>query len=374
MQYLDKENIRVAEGSEVSTYTEGDAIIYSIIMKEVTTQNELQAAINMGSEYVKLANDISLSSNIRIDDNKNVTIDLNGKRISADSINPYATVDAFLVTNNSVVTFVGEGEVYGGAGSNSNCAISALSGSTVNIYGGHYETGFLYGGEEGSCVVFCKGGSVFNIYGGTFKAAGTYDNINFTLNLTEGEGTGYNLYGGTFYNYDPSTHPLFSAHINIPSNYKVVKEVVGSDTLYSVVLISNTYTFSDYVAGVKYADNEVHKLDDIITIITTDCDFADVLCMYSSTRYNGYAIIESEYHVSNISFNAAYASGYSKDFVNIYVSNDGETWILDGSVEVTATKYNDYSYELTSISKYIKLDVEGANQIRFASILFTFEH
>ena len=68
-----------------------------------------------------------------------------------------------------------------------------------------------------------------------------------------------------------------------------------------------TYTFSEYPAGTQYAKNEEHKLDDNITIVTTDSHFTSELRLYSSTTNNGYAIIKStksSVKITKISVNA----------------------------------------------------------------------
>ncbi len=129
-----------------------------------------------------------------------------------------------------------------------------------------------------------------------------------------------------------------------------------------------TYTFADYTAGTQYADNEVHKLDDYITVTTTDAHFTSELRLYSSSTYNGYAIITSTHAISKITFNA----GYKVDTLNVYVSNDdGATWELASGISVTSTSYKDYSISLDGAT-CIKLDVANTNQIRIKYMTVTF--
>ena len=56
---------------------------------------------------------------------------------------------------------------------------------------------------------------------------------------------------------------------------------------------SKTYVISNFSAGTQYAKNEVHKLDDFLTITTTECHFTSELRMYSSSSHNGFAILTS---------------------------------------------------------------------------------
>jgi len=130
------------------------------------------------------------------------------------------------------------------------------------------------------------------------------------------------------------------------------------------------YTFSSYTAGTQYAENEVHKLDDIITITTTDCHFTTQLRIYSSASNNGYAIISSTKGISAVAFNM----GYKKDTLNVYgLTNEADEGVLIGGIATTTTDYKDYSLDFGGKNyKYLKLDVEGSNQIRIATMTLTF--
>ncbi len=129
-----------------------------------------------------------------------------------------------------------------------------------------------------------------------------------------------------------------------------------------------TYTFSNYAAGTQYANNENHQLDDNVRITTFDCHFTTQLRIYSSSTHNGYAIIESSFAISTFAMNA----GNKEDTVVIYGSNDGNTWTEVGRITTTTTEYKDYSCVLTGSYNYLKLDVEGSNQVRIASMTLTF--
>ena len=129
-----------------------------------------------------------------------------------------------------------------------------------------------------------------------------------------------------------------------------------------------TYTFSNYAAGTQYAAGEVHKLDEYVTVTTTESHFTSELRLYSSSTHNGYAIFETAAAVKGISFNA----GYKVDTLNVYGSTDGETWVLIEGISITSTSYNDYTVNVPADSAYtfIKLDVAGTQQVRIKSITF----
>ena len=134
--------------------------------------------------------------------------------------------------------------------------------------------------------------------------------------------------------------------------------------------VTTTYTFSNYTAGTQYADNETHKLDDVLTIATTECHFTSELRIYSSSTHNGYVIgTLSKGTIKSLGFNA----GNKVDTLNVYGSTDGTTWTLVSAVSITSTSYKDYSVEFGSTNyKYFKLDVEGANQVRLKTLTLTY--
>ena len=130
---------------------------------------------------------------------------------------------------------------------------------------------------------------------------------------------------------------------------------------------SKVYTFSDYTAGTQYASNEEHILDSDTVIVTTKCHFTSELRIYSSSTYNGYAIVKSTNPIALVGVNA----GDNKDVIIIYGSNDnGVTWTEAARIS-TESEYADYAVELNGSYNWIKLDVEGANQVRIKKLTLT---
>ena len=143
-----------------------------------------------------------------------------------------------------------------------------------------------------------------------------------------------------------------------------VKQVVNA--------ASTKYTFASYAAGTQYADAEKHVLDDKITITTTDCHFTSELRIYSSSTYNGFAVIQNTSlteKVTGFTFNC----GNKVDVLNVLVSNDGVNWSDGETISVTSTSYNDYSISFTEDYSFFKLDVEGTQQIRIKYMTVVFE-
>lgn len=135
-------------------------------------------------------------------------------------------------------------------------------------------------------------------------------------------------------------------------------------------LITVNVTFSEYAAGTQYAENEEHRINNDLTIYTTQCHFTSELRIYSSETHNGYVVSNMlPGSISTMSFNA----GYKTDVLNVYGSDDGSTWTLVKELNTT-TSYEDYIVDFESTTyKYFKLDVEGTNQIRLKSMSVTYK-
>ena len=148
----------------------------------------------------------------------------------------------------------------------------------------------------------------------------------------------------------------------------------GGDNNQNIGTITQEYTFNGYTAGTQYASNEKHELDEVVTVTTTDCHFTSELRIYSSTTNNGYAIINvtGAEAITGFAFNA----GYKVDTLNVYGSTNGTDWFLIQAVSITSTSYKDYTIEISSDLEYtfLKLDVNGSNQVRVKSMTLTYTY
>lgn len=127
-----------------------------------------------------------------------------------------------------------------------------------------------------------------------------------------------------------------------------------------------TYIFNNYPRGEQYAQEEVHVLDNDVTVITTECYFNQQLRVYSNTAHDGFFYTNGlPLYIDSLAFNM----GYNVDNVNIYGSTDGNIWTLVGSISVTSTSYANYGLSFGSNNyNYFKFDVAGDQQIRVASM------
>ena len=141
----------------------------------------------------------------------------------------------------------------------------------------------------------------------------------------------------------------------------------GTGTLTTVNI-----TFSDYTAGTQYAEGEVHKINDVLTLYTTQCHFTSELRIYSSSTHDGYVVSnELPGRITEMTFNA----GNKVDVLSVYGSTDGANWTIVGEVSVTFTSYNDYSFSFGDTSyTYFKIDVKGTNQVRLKKMGVTYQN
>ncbi len=128
-----------------------------------------------------------------------------------------------------------------------------------------------------------------------------------------------------------------------------------------------TYTFSEYEGGVQYAENEVHTLDNKVTVTTNFAHFTTQLRLYDSSSYDGTAVIAiTGDTVTSIVLNAG---NKAADLI-VSTSANGTDWSVYQTI-TTTTSYTDYTVDFTTPVQYIKLDASG-NQIRVAYMTLTY--
>ena len=122
------------------------------------------------------------------------------------------------------------------------------------------------------------------------------------------------------------------------------------------------------VSGTQYA-NETKAFGDYVTVSTQNkgCYFNVQLRIYDSSTKDGYAVVQSDGVIKNVTINA----GYSAATLHVYGSTDGVNWTIIQSV-TTKSAYSNYSISVDDSLgyTYLKLDAEGA-QVRVASLNLT---
>ena len=149
------------------------------------------------------------------------TVDLNGHALTTTGSQAVLRVDGDL-------TITGNGTVNASGGSGSGAAVEVTNGGKVTI-----ESGTFIGKAGNSCIY--DGGGTVEIKGGFFQCEGTTADARYVLNQNNGTHGTITVTGGTFVNYDPSTGDDFLGGNFVADGYKVVSEVHGSDTWYTVV-------------------------------------------------------------------------------------------------------------------------------------------
>ncbi len=202
----------------------------------VASAAEMKTALAAGG-IVSVNKDIKTDN---IDDNEAdritisepTTLNLDAKIVSPDNMGNNNTNFCALIVDADTTINAGEN---GGidTGTNGGYGINVRNGATLTINGGSY-----YGG--GTAVQVQKGTVTIN--GGRFAVEPFGDpyGYNFLLNCIDSAykngSANIIVKGGTFVNFDPSNNSAEGAGTNfVAEGYKVVSEVHGSDTWYTVV-------------------------------------------------------------------------------------------------------------------------------------------
>ncbi len=133
-----------------------------------------------------------------------------------------------------------------------------------------------------------------------------------------------------------------------------------------------TYVFENYDPGIQYAKDELHQLDKVLSVTTTDCHFREELRFYYSTNttygaHYGSAVFASTRVIESFSINA----GNKNATFKISGSTDGNSFTPIKELSVKSA-YADYDISIKDLGyKFIKLDVVGA-QLRIKSITMNY--
>ncbi len=129
-----------------------------------------------------------------------------------------------------------------------------------------------------------------------------------------------------------------------------------------------TYIFENYEEGTQYANNEVHKLDDVLTVTTNDAHFRKEIRLYHNDNaqygvHHATAVFQSTKAIKAFSLKA----GGNEDTLKVSGSNDGENWTLVDEISVVSA-YADYNVDMNGAEyTYIKLE-PTAKQIKVVSV------
>ncbi len=195
----------------------------------VSTLGELEAAVNAG-ENVVLKNDLALTSVLTIPSGKEITIDLNGKAVTA-------TGNFVTVEKDSKLT------VTGGTVTSGRYAFNVKGGEVV------VNDGNITAQE---CVYALFGGSKLTVNGGTFTAK---DNAVIATNSSESNGCAITINGG-----------VFNANITSAGYIACGVYVANKDT---VVINRATFNVTDGVGILMRAGNTTVGKDVVINLTNT---------------------------------------------------------------------------------------------------------
>ena len=236
----------------VSELNEKETYEISTNQKAVTKVNgkeypSLQDAINNANgETVTVIEDITLPGSVEI--TGNVTLDLNGNKITADytavpNSEGKTIVEVLLVKDGANVTITGNGIMIANGDGEYVQVISAVDGATVTIENGTFTS-------TGCTAIYATRGATVTIYGGTFTAEEKYEGKYYTLDINEelaqDEWGKITVYGGTFVNFDPANHTNDGAYYTnkLATNTCLKTEASANDDNINYTVVAH-HTFVD---------------------------------------------------------------------------------------------------------------------------------
>lgn len=208
-----------ADGVEPTDGTGSSEVTSAVAKIGDTDYATLQAAVNAANngDTVQLLTDVLQNSEVCI--NKDITLDLNGKKIyNTKDIWADSVVALVNVTNNANVTITGNGEIT--AKENDCYAINLVSG-TLTI-----ENGNIVGNVS---AVQVQAGHLY-IKGGTFSLLQKWNNKRtYLINMIDAaykDGSARaTITGGTFVDYEPSQSTSEHPNANfVPTGYNVTQD------------------------------------------------------------------------------------------------------------------------------------------------------
>ena len=223
----------VADGYMVVAKKQANGDVWYTVVEASAVKETLTAGGEVTVDSDTYTNNSADTVEARLTITVPTTLNLNAKIVTPDDMgNNDTNFCALIVDANTTINATENGGI--DTGTNGGYALNVRNGATLTINGGNY-----YGG--GTAVQVQKGTLIIN--GGTF-ACEPYSNpvygSKYLINCIDAaykDGSAKIIIkGGTFINFDPSDSASENPHGNfVADGYKVISEVHGEDTWYTVV-------------------------------------------------------------------------------------------------------------------------------------------
>ena len=223
----------VADGYMVVAKKQANGDVWYTVVEASAVKETLTAGGEVTVDSDTYTNNSADTVEARLTITVPTTLNLNAKIVTPDDMgNNNKNFCALIVDADTTINATENGGI--DTGTNGGYGINVRNGATLTINGGNY-----YGG--GTAVQVQKGTLIIN--GGTF-ACEPYSNpvygSKYLINCIDAaykDGSAKIIIkGGTFINFDPSDSASENPHGNfVADGYKVISEVHGEDTWYTVV-------------------------------------------------------------------------------------------------------------------------------------------
>lgn len=296
-----------ADGDYVVVSQNPVAVNVDTSVEYFSLDDAVKAVEDNGKATIKLLENVS--SRTIISGKKDITLDLNGKTVSA-----YAGKDGvFVVNDGATLTIEGEGNVVARQYMTA-IAIDVAANATVNIKGGNFSQKVDTPDESGHYdFIYIEGaGANVNISGGTFTAF----TPKWTLNIKDefASTSKFNVTGGKFVGYNPAesdTEPNGPVSF-VPGGYEVAQDSDGY------------YTVSPTAAHVaKIGEVEYTTLQDAVKVAAN----GDTITLISDVNTKTYAaMIDGKTLTINLNghnITSGDAAIYAWNKANVTIDGDG---------------------------------------------------
>ena len=238
-------------------------------------------------------------------------------------------------------------------------AIALGEGVGLNCYtkGQYYVTGKIdevYNTQYGNMYI-TDGENLFNIYGSFDMNGKRYD----AMPIKPVAGDTITIYG-YIGNYNGSAQ--------IQNGTITYHKISGEPERPVDPNNPQEYVFADYHKGSQNAVDEVHRLDNAVTVITNDAYFTSELRLYG---YTGTTILQSTLPISAIVFKMGYSEAAC---LKVASSEDGNSYTNTQSIDLLTGAYrDDYVVTFDTTTYYVKMQAGNNWQVRIKSITLYFD-
>lgn len=340
---------------------------FSVYNATVRTYEELEYALDNGTQYIVIEENIDFPTALEITRPVEIYIEYDVELTVKEDT---AGDGVFHVLNGGVLSIYGDGTINGVGKNNYNMAIWA-DGGEVYIHGGTF-TNVGAGEDDHYDLIYAKNGGTVTILGGYFEC----QTPKWTLNLKDSDGSEIIVKGGTFKDYNPAavyTEP--TQPLNFVANEYKVSEFNGEYLVSMIdlndVALINGFAYQDLQEALNNANNgeTVVLVNDVKY---ENCDTTPLLYQATSEDrvavldLNGYTISATLNNGKSIALLKVGSVNADKNTGTATLTIEDSSENMTGTMTITPTSASDawtVAVETIIVERLGRLTVNGGNII-----------